>query len=1036
MVVALPLLALVWQINISLHFDSHYQLSWFWAFNALAALYIANEPAIYTSWLRRLVFVLALLAVIEMAAFSRSDGQFGPELLLSYALDAIEIFVLSLFFSELDLNSRRSSDRYLIGLGLRVAGLLVLTAGLQSVTYSSTGAIAFLPHWIGGFLAQFVPTLLVFSYVHANSYSTATTINWRHVAIPLAAGLYLVSESTGLLSPQLHLVYFALAMCVLLFLPFKHTAFALFFFVAFEFYTLPGHLAEWNLLLSTDAAPVTLIDASAPMGMITTLLLGLAFSNQRSFAKAERLEMLDRSLSEGLTIGDMHVFEVDLQSGIATSVGGRGMLVRSQSFHLRSCLKTIVAPHDQERALALIEKRDASETLKFVDPETGKFVFYAKVSLGTSYERDGRRYVLMVRQIVTELVEKGYQLEASLAMRRMAVDEMGLRGWLIDVDTLEAEQFIGTEQLGADAFVEAVRASVSPADFKDWLTHIEDESPSSAEYECHVKNVATPLWFRSTFGPVFLRDFRRKRYLLSQDITEIKQQQFALEDTETTLETATDASDILVFRHDLSNDRLWINKAGRRMLNVPASEASEHSFKEFEGYMPKLAFAQIKQVINRLSKGVDAATADIEFALPTGSVRTLQLSAKRLVKPDSSVINMGTMVDISGPVKMSHELEQALVETENARDELQALYERQKRMFAVIGHELRTPAAAIDMMLRTTDVSSLGEYGSTLKASSSQLLNVLDDLRAVAQVGVVQEAAIERSSAVEIVEQVMHSLRLRLHEQGITMHAEISSRVSGMFEFRAQALRQILTNLLTNVAVHSGAKNVWVSLVPGRRSKFSGHSCLALQVEDDGKGIPAAMHTKVFEAFYRVDTDVEGTGLGLSIAQNLAESLNGTIEYFDGEHNGAGFRVLMNLVAIADSDNSEDEVEMVSLQGLRVLLAEDNPTIQLLTKAMLAKEGADVTAADNGALALDIYRKSPEFDFVLTDIFMPEMDGYGLTRALRKAGFDKPIIGVSAATVGEEVDLLVEAGATLAMAKPLTMKKLKESLLKVQGQQQ
>jgi len=115
------------------------------------------------------------------------------------------------------------------------------------------------------------------------------------------------------------------------------------------------------------------------------------------------------------------------------------------------------------------------------------------------------------------------------------------------------------------------------------------------------------------------------------------------------------------------------------------------------------------------------------------------------------------------------------------------------------------------------------------------------------------------------------------------------------------------------------------------------------------------------------------------------------------------------------------------LEGRRVLFAEDQLTLQLLTKSLLEKAGADIRVTDNGKQALEAFDKEP-FELVITDAMMPEMDGYQLSTALRDRGYTGPIIAVTAAVIGEEIENLKRAGVDLVLPKPINMQRLKEAL--------
>jgi len=117
----------------------------------------------------------------------------------------------------------------------------------------------------------------------------------------------------------------------------------------------------------------------------------------------------------------------------------------------------------------------------------------------------------------------------------------------------------------------------------------------------------------------------------------------------------------------------------------------------------------------------------------------------------------------------------------------------------------------------------------------------------------------------------------------------------------------------------------------------------------------------------------------------------------------------------------------VSLSGMKVLLAEDDATLRLLTEKILENEGAVVDSFVNGKLAYDAFDPA-NYDMIITDMMMPEMDGVALIKAIRGAGFTTPILAATAATVGSEIDELYAVGANVVLAKPITVTKLLEAV--------
>ena len=205
-------------------------------------------------------------------------------------------------------------------------------------------------------------------------------------------------------------------------------------------------------------------------------------------------------------------------------------------------------------------------------------------------------------------------------------------------------------------------------------------------------------------------------------------------------------------------------------------------------------------------------------------------------------------------------------------------------------------------------------------------------------------------------------------------------------------------------------------------------------MEDNGCGIDSATLPKLFKAFSRGNSTAEGTGLGLHIAQTLASRLGGTISYEPSEKGGAGFVVEFTLEQQHRDQSSEAKKEEDAdvVKGLNILFAEDQKTIQMISQKILERAGAAVTVANNGSVALERFETS-DFDLVVTDIMMPELDGYGLTAALRGRGYTGPIIGVSAAVLGDETNKLLEAGANSVIAKPLSLGELVEEFVKIKS---
>jgi len=353
--------------------------------------------------------------------------------------------------------------------------------------------------------------------------------------------------------------------------------------------------------------------------------------------------------------------------------------------------------------------------------------------------------------------------------------------------------------------------------------------------------------------------------------------------------------------------------------------------------------------------------------------------------------------------------------------------ENQAQMFSIIGHELRTPLSSIKMMEEAMNLRNIGEYGSNICDATDAVLNIVDDLRTVINPDKAHEAQRVADSPFDVLSRTTKSLEGLYEQQGVEVYISSNQLAKSLCQFNAQALRQKITNLTKNAAIHADAEKVWVDLQAQPRGDDQIE--LTLTVEDNGKGIPEGLREAVFGAFSRGDTRADGTGLGLYITRELAEKLGGTVEYFESEKGGAGFKVDFTLDLHLDVNEQEraEEAIPVALQGKRILFAEDQKTLQLLTSKLLKDAGAEVVVCDNGKQALDAFRAG-EFDIVLTDLMMPVMSGDELIRHIRADGFTGQVVALTAAIIGKETDNLLEAGADAVLNKPLDIHAMKRTI--------
>ena len=408
-------------------------------------------------------------------------------------------------------------------------------------------------------------------------------------------------------------------------------------------------------------------------------------------------------------------------------------------------------------------------------------------------------------------------------------------------------------------------------------------------------------------------------------------------------------------------------------------------------------------------------TCTIEFSRPLisgGPLRHFRTHVKKVPRSNGNHYFSLVTEDVSELVEKQSELE--------------AASERQKKLFAIIGHELRTPAAALSMLIDQTKSQVSKETFRKLKITSGQLLDVLDDLRFIVRPERLREAKLQIVDPVVVASESIRSLEDYLSSVGINLEIDLSGAFGFNCEMDVKALRHLLGNLLRNAAIHSNATRVLVKMTVQTLSESK--VTFQLSVEDNGVGIDETHVAHLFDEFYRVDAEKDGTGLGLAICREMAKQLSGQIEYFDSDLGGAGFLIILELPRVMDFIPAEETpVTYDPIKGKKVLYAEDSLIMRTVTEKLLESAGAIVTTALDGEKALELASQK-HFDLVITDIFMPNLDGYGLAAGLRSAGFKGPIIGVTAATVGDEIDKLLAAGANEVIGKPLNIDAVRTKL--------
>ena len=377
-----------------------------------------------------------------------------------------------------------------------------------------------------------------------------------------------------------------------------------------------------------------------------------------------------------------------------------------------------------------------------------------------------------------------------------------------------------------------------------------------------------------------------------------------------------------------------------------------------------------------------------------------------------------------------------------AAKKAEAANEAKTEFLQRMSHDIRTPINGICGMINVADhyadnMEKQTECRAKIKKTSHLLLELINEVLDMSKLEsdevVLEEIPFNLNS---ISEEILGVIEHMAAEQNIRIIWEKKEVTHWNLIGSPVHVKRILMNILSN-AVKYNKENGYVYIscreIP---SKQTAMTTLEFVCRDTGIGMAEAFQKRIFEPFAQEHagsrTKFAGTGLGMPITKKLVEKMGGTISFESKEGTGTTFviRIPFQIDADMKDRNETEEKTETSIQGLHVLLTEDNELNMEIAEFVLQNEGAVVTKAWNGQKAVDIFRKNRpgEFDVILMDIMMPVMNGYEAAKLIRSLDREDakviPIIAMTANAFTEDKMRAKEAGMDEHIAKPVDGKLL------------
>ncbi len=532
---------------------------------------------------------------------------------------------------------------------------------------------------------------------------------------------------------------------------------------------------------------------------------------------------------------------------------------------------------------------------------------------------------------------------------------------------------------------------------------------------------------------------------VSRDVTERRAAEAALEDSEARYRMLAESTSDAITVLDLQFRRTYVSPACRKVFGYEPEDMLGHEPAEtvhpddrdaVYARLRRLAAGEVEQerVVNRIRhKGGHLVWVEAGFSL----VRDAENRPASIICTMRDVSERQTQADALHAANA--ELERLARHLARARDVAERASRAKSRFLAGMSHELRTPLNGIlgyAELLRLEgglNPAQATRVGAMLGAGQ----HLLDMINGVLDLSEIEEGHVElRPAAVDLrslADACLDLVRPAADAKGLALTIDMAPSTPCSMTTDPTRLRQVLLNLIGNAAKFTAKGAV------GLRLAATGDQ-LRIEVADTGAGIPAERRHLLFRDFERLGaetTAAEGAGLGLALSARLAALLGGRLGHEDNPGGGSVFWLELPLAALAAAPALDRPALPDAMQAaaaavcpLRVLVVDDVAMNRDIARSFLHATGHEVECAEGGAEAVKLAAAS-DFDVILMDVRMPEMDGLEATRRIRAlAGLRgrTPIVALTAQAFAEQVSKCRKAGMDSHLAKPFTPDALRDAV--------
>ncbi|MDR1084008.1 MAG: PAS domain-containing protein [Deltaproteobacteria bacterium] len=574
-----------------------------------------------------------------------------------------------------------------------------------------------------------------------------------------------------------------------------------------------------------------------------------------------------------------------------------------------------------------------------------------------------------------------------------------------------------------------------------------------ADFRMRHKNGST-IWAQDRGRVVEYDSQGKARRLIGVmiDVSRQKQIEQSLAENNDQLELIFKAARIGAWDWDVENGTIKFNDVYLDMLGYTPEEITG-TIEEWESFVHPDELESTNAALDRALNGTDDMyAAEIRMRHKDGHYVWTYDFGRVVTRDDHGVAlrMIGGHFDFDEKKKMENEffaMQEHERELKLARDIAEESTRAKSEFLANMSHEIRTPMNAIlglsHLVLETDLDDQQQDYIRRTEIAAQALLRIINDILDFSKI---EAGKLEMEETHFQLKDVLNAmadiLEVKATEKGLEFNLRIAPGVPGQLLGDPIRLGQILNNLVSNAIKFTAQGSVTVEVAAEEITQDKAY--LIFKVSDTGIGLTREQLQGLFTAFTQADTSTTrkygGTGLGLTISKRLVQMMDGQIWCESEPGRGSTFVFTASLKLNKDaSEVVEPRTQkggtvaetLQSIQGARILLTEDNEVNQLVASRILMKAGFEVEIANNGCEAVDMVQ-AENFDLVLMDIQMPEMDGLTAARTIRAIpGFEKlPIVAMTAHAMSGDRELSLAAGMNDHISKPINIPELYQALLK------